>query len=91
MTKAEMQEQIRGIFLEGKQSGFKIFAYLRDDNIHFLKRLRITDELRDTIYEKIYNTLEQNYLADGVGAHSINLIEFTEVGLAQLGEVAVVL
>ena len=29
-------------------------------------------------------------LADGVGAHSINLIEFTEVGLAQLGEVAVV-
>lgn len=29
-------------------------------------------------------------LADGVGAHSINLLEFAEVGLAQLGEVAVV-
>lgn len=66
MTKAEMQVKIRGIFLEGKQSGFKIFACLREGNRYYLKRLRITDELRDTIYEKIYNTLEQNYLAEDV-------------------------
>ena len=61
-----MQEEIRRIFLEGKQSGFKIFACLSEDNRDYMKRLRITDELRDSIYNKIYNTLEQNYLADGV-------------------------
>ena len=66
MTKAEMQDYIQKIISGGAENGLEIFVYLKDDNEYTLKKLRVTDKLKNSVNSRLIDSLKQKYLPEDI-------------------------
>lgn len=66
MTKDEMQEYLRSIISGEAKNGIEIFVCLKIDSVYSLKKLIATNQLLDSVDNKLINTLKEKHLSEEI-------------------------